>query len=519
MKPLLYITVLILFLSACSANRNFSSTVEDDIYYVPGKKALVVKEVEELTGQEITLNDEKILAEKPSRYAGSSTPPAAFSRSQSSVVNTRSGQLEQINLADMTEQAQEIFANNDAVETTLYENAGYWIGGYRGSENELSEIQRIINLYPQGFGYFNSNGQNIAIELSFDPDWNVYTDNGRYWWFPSNTNINLYSSLLFGTYPKYIWTVAWDNPRFDSWAFNNSFNSGFNIGFNTGWYGSSGWGFNIGWNTGWYNPCYNNWYGWNHPWYGGYYPGCGNGYWHHPHWGHDYWGDGNWGNGNYPNWGPPSANRPPLAGHRPGNGGGVSGIRPGNPSRPSQSFRPGSSTRPSGITRPNTTTRPNTGSSIRPGSATTRPGITRPGSNTQQPIRPGSGMTRPNVTRPNNNQQQQTRPGSTRPAVRPNSNMTRPATSPTRQPATRPSTSNNQYTRPATGNNGNIKNYSRPQNNSRPTYNNNSSTRYNSGSNSMPTRSNSGSSYSPQRNGGNTGGASRTGTVTRPTRR
>ena len=78
---------------------------------------------------------------------------------------------------------------------------------------------RYINMYPEGFANF-SNGQEIALNLSFDSDWNVYTDNGRYWWFPSNTNINLYSSLLFGTYPKYIWTIVWNNPRFDSWAFD-----------------------------------------------------------------------------------------------------------------------------------------------------------------------------------------------------------------------------------------------------------------------------------------------------------
>ena len=271
MKFSLYIAGLAFIIASCSTTRNFSSIMEDDIYYVPGKKALAIQEVENLTGHDIGTEqpvDPTVLAEEISRSAGSSTPPATFSSSNSTKINARSGQLEQVNIQNLTREAEEKLANNEEIDMTLYENTGYWIGGYRGPASDLAEIQRIINMYPEGFANF-SNGQEIALNLSFDSDWNVYTDNGRYWWFPSNTNINLYSSLLFGTYPKYIWTIVWNNPRFDSWAFDATFNNRFNWSLNLGW-GGPGWSIGFGWNSGWYDPWYGGWYDpWYHPWYGG----------------------------------------------------------------------------------------------------------------------------------------------------------------------------------------------------------------------------------------------------------
>ena len=239
MKFSLYIAGLAFIIVSCSTTRNFSSIMEDDIYYVPGKKALAIREVENLTGHDIGTEqpvDPTVLAGEISRSAGSSTPPATFSSSNNTKINARSGQLEQVNIQSLTREAEEKLANNEEIDMTLYENTGYWIGGYRGPASDLAEIQRIINMYPEGFANF-SNGQEIALNLSFDSDWNVYTDNGRYWWFPSNTNINLYSSLLFGTYPKYIWTIVWNNPRFDSWAFDATFNNRFNWSLNLGWGG------------------------------------------------------------------------------------------------------------------------------------------------------------------------------------------------------------------------------------------------------------------------------------------
>ncbi len=492
MKPYLYIIIFAFLAISCSTSRLM--TMEDDIYYIPGEKALVVKEIENTTGKEISpLTHPGLYSGSTQHLTSNATPPATFSQNKQQAINTRSGQVETADMAQLTTQAEELLTRNEEVNETLYKNTGYWMGGFKGNESDLPEIQRIINLYPQGFAFVNSNGFDIAMNLSFDPDWNVYTDNGRYWWFPSNSNIQLYSSLLFGTYPQYIWTVIWDNPRFDIWSFNNNFNWGINLGWR-----NSYWNLGFGWNPGWYNPWYDPWYGnWYNPWYG---PG-----WYHPHW-HHHWHHSHWG---HPGWGGSPVIRPnrpgiavrPNSPQRPGTGNNIIGVRPGN------SVRPGvSGTRPGTITRPgnNATVRP--GTTTRPGS-TTRPGTaTRPGANT----RPGTTIRPGNSSRPGS----VTRPGTIN---RPNS-VTRPGTTPTRPGSiTRPGT----ITRPATKNttNGNTKTYSRPQNNYRPIYNTNSSPRYNSGNhypgnnrsgsiNSSPGRSSGGGSQAaPVRN--NRGGSRR----------
>lgn len=534
MKYLIYIiTALSLGIMSCSSARTFTNSVEDDIYYVPGRKPLVVKEVENITGEKIDMGPsvQAIAAEPGSASTGSRTAP---------VINARKGTVENVNTGELLNEAQQRLATEGTINETIYENTGYWIGGYKGSENDLEEISRIINMYPEGFGYI-SNGQDIAMNLSFDPDWNVYTDNGRYWWFPSSSNINLYSSLLFGTYPKYIWTVVWNNPGYDSWAFNSGFNSGFSIGFNSGW---NGFGFGFGWNSGFYNPWYNNWYGggWYDPWWGGYRPGWGYYPNWHNHW-HDHgWHNGHWGGGHYPNWGPPSyrpdrpnSNQRPnhggIVGNRPNNGGiiGNGTVRPGSTTRPGSSnsgssIRPGSTTtsrpdysitRPGSVTRPGSTgttttrpgsigtTRPGSTTTTRPGSTTTYPNVTRPGStSTTRPgstttTRPGSTTTYPNVTRPGSTST--TRPGST--------TTTRPGSTSSTRPG---SVSPNQYTRPQS--NSNIKTYTRPQSNTRPTYNNNSSSRY-SGSSSSYSGSNS--SYSGSSRSSYSGSSSSSGSSTR----
>lgn len=507
MKSLFYIAGIGLVATACTTTRNLSGTMEDDIYYIPGQKALVVQEVEDLTGQSPVHRQETAVyneAEETSSFAGSTTPPATFKRTP--VVNARTGQPDQLSMQEINAQAQQVLAQNQEVNHVLYENTGYWIGGYKGNTSDFSEIQRIINMYPEGFAFFNTNGQDIAMNLSFDPDWNVFTDNGRYWWFPSSSNIDLYSSLLFGNYPKYIWTVVWDNPRFDSWAFDATFNRGFNLGLNIG-LGQPGWSFGLGWNSGWYRPWYSPYYGfydpWYDPWWGGYYPGWGYPHWHHPHWNHPHW------NRPHPGWGPGPSYRPGTA-LRPNNGSGITGVRPGNALRPnsSSSIRPGSTTTGSSM-RPGTTVRPNTGVS-RPNSGVNRPnsGVTRPGnSNATRPMtRPGNNTT----TRPNSGV---SRPGTVRPVT--------PSTS--RPQYTRPTPSTRQYTRPSTRTNSSgspVKNYSRPQNNYRPTYNNNSSSRYNPGMSRPTSTPRSNSSYSPSRSSGS---VSRPSTPvqrpTRPTRR
>ena len=84
MKFSLYIAGLAFIIASCSTTRNFSSIMEDDIYYVPGKKALAIQEVENLTGHDIGTEqpvDPTVFAEEISRSPGCSTPPATLSSS------------------------------------------------------------------------------------------------------------------------------------------------------------------------------------------------------------------------------------------------------------------------------------------------------------------------------------------------------------------------------------------------------------------------------------------------------
>ncbi|WP_301911416.1 hypothetical protein [Odoribacter laneus] len=478
MKIIFYIILVstILF-SSCSSTRSLNSTIEDDIYFVPGSKPLMMQEVENITGQNIPLSS-----------GNRQHAPASgnFTTENSAVIiNRQQGTTEEITTGSLTSRAQQRLAESEEVNEVLYENTGYWIGGFKGSDSDLREAARIIARYPDGFGYI-ANGEEIALNLSFSPDWNVYTDNGRYWWFPSYTNVKLYSSLLFGTYPQYIWTVVWDNPSYDVIAFDSQFNFGLNIGW-----GSPGWSFGLGWNSGFYRPWYNGWYnpywsGWYDPWWG-YYPGWGHPHWHHPP---------HWGGGNHPGWNPP-AQRPGNL--RPNYGGGSIGLRPNH--RPGTSTRPNVTGRPNtSINRPNVTTRPE-GIQNRPNYSTSRP-------STGVNVRPSTGTsTRPSVT---------TRPGTTRPTnniSRPTNKYTRPGNSSTgTNRYTRPSNSStgtNRYTRPNVRPNTNnsinrstTRTYNRSYNNYRPSYNSNRSTSPSRSSGSYqrtPTRS---TSVSPSRSTG-----------------
>ncbi|MDR1757039.1 MAG: hypothetical protein LBR65_08835 [Culturomica sp.] len=462
--------------AACAPGQMMSHTVEDDIYYVPGREPLVIREAETTASQ---------LAGLPV-YSNNAGYDAG-----NYVINHSTGNVERVNMDDLTTRALSELESADEINAVVYENSGYWIGGFKGSVQDLREAARIIAQYPEGFGYI-ANGQEIALNLSLDSDWNVYTADGRFWWFPSSSNVEFYTQFIMGTYPRYVWTVAWNDYRYDSWAFNAHF----------GWPGLR---VGVGWNyPGYYDPWYyDSWYGgWGWPYYShGHYSNWYYNHWRHDHWYYDHWRPGHY----YPDYGwhrPPA--RPVHSYNRPG-----TGLRPGTAYRPTRpDTRPGTITRPGTVTRPGSVTRP--GATTRP-SAVTRPGTTtRPAGTMTRPAqtttRPGT-VTRPGTTtRPTPNAM----PGSTTESgttTRPAGTMTRPAQTTTRPgTATRPGTT----TRPSYNNSGS-RSYTPPSrsNNSESSY---SPSRSGSSSRSSGTSSRSGSSGSSSRSGGS-GGSSR------PTRR
>ncbi len=529
MKTLYLFLALVPWFAACAPGQMMSHTMEDDIYYVPGRQPLLLQEAGTAT--------------QPAVQANRNVEQSIYSNDAGSyVINSATGDVEQVGMDELTPRALSELESADEINAVVYENRGYWIGGFKGSVQDMREAARIIAQYPEGFGYI-ANGQEIALDLSLDSDWNVYTVDGRFWWFPSSSNVEFYTQFILGNYPRYVWTVAWNDYRYDSWAFNARF----------GWPGLS---IGFGWN---YHGYYDPWY--YDPWYGGWgWPYYSHGYynhWYHDHWYYDHWRPGHYYPGYYyPDYGwhrPPA--RPIYSYNRPG-----TGLRPGTAYRPSRPntrpgtvTRPGTTTRPGTVTRPGTSTRPGSIQTARPG-ATTRPStVTRPGTTT----RPSGVTTRPATTgRPDAT----TRPGT---VTRPNQSTTRPAGTMTRpaQTTTRPGT----VTRPGTttrpspntlpGGRSGSGTTARPANKpsgtsymsrpaatrpsgttARPSFNNSgrSGNSYtpprsnNSGSSYTPSRSNSsGSSYSPARSGSSSGSSrssgssSRSGSsgASRPTRR
>ncbi|WP_065220034.1 MULTISPECIES: hypothetical protein [Butyricimonas] len=297
MKIALFISALAVIFSACSSSQNFTRAQEDDIYYVPGKRSLFVQEVKKKTGVDI-------VADRTSSSRENTANDKTYPKENDNSVNPKSHAIGMARYATEKQvQKEEERTGQTVSRIAIPEGDGYWLGGFKGSDNDLEECVRIMNRYPEGFAYFG-NGYEIAQNLSFSPDWNVFTLNGRYWWFPTNSNISLYNELIFGNYPKYAWTMIWNDPRFDSFAWSNRVSFGWD---RWGWRGSFGWG--SGWG---YDPFWNNYgyYGFYDPWgwnsWGpnyGYYPG-----WGYPHWGHR----PGWGH-HGPNWGY----------HRPGWGGSI----------------------------------------------------------------------------------------------------------------------------------------------------------------------------------------------------
>lgn len=300
MKIALYISAFAVIFSACSSSQSFTRAQEDDIYYVPGKRSLFVQEVKKKTGVDI-------VTDKNSSSRENTANEKTYAKENDESVNPKSYAIGMARYATEKQvQKEEARTGQPVARIAVPEGDGYWLGGFKGSDSDLEECVRIMNRYPEGFAYFG-NGYEIAQNLSFSSDWNVFTLNGRYWWFPTNSNIALYNQLIFGNYPKYIWTQAWNDPRFDSFAWSNRVAFSWD---NWGWRGSFGWGNSWGWDPYWnygYNGFYDPW-GWNSwgPSYG-YYPGWGHSHWgHRPGWGHH---GPNWGH-HRPDWGGGSINRP-----------------------------------------------------------------------------------------------------------------------------------------------------------------------------------------------------------------
>ena len=157
----------------------------------------------------------------------------------------------------------------ESIDTTFYnEDQGYYLSEFKGSEWDREDAESLRRWYPQGFGFYDNTGYNTAMWLAGDPDWNVYIEGDKVWWTPSWTNFNYYNAYRFSPV-RYGRTFAYNYPYCGS-----SFGFGFGLGY--GFYDDFYWSLNFGWGYPYYSPysyyggCY-PYYGYNHHHHGGYY--------------------------------------------------------------------------------------------------------------------------------------------------------------------------------------------------------------------------------------------------------
>lgn len=275
MKKLYLFLIIVISITSCSIeNFSTSNVYEDDIYYNPSEKPLSVKEIE----KKVAIYTKEVSKEDNKSYE---------SKAQKIIRNDRAKYPDftekEINNLEISSVELRENQKTGALDTIIeVMNKGFWMNGFKGTDSDLKEAMRTIERFHNGFGYYG-NSSEIANNLAYDPDWNVYTRDGKYWWFPTFSNSAFYTSNAFATYPRYNDIVRWNQPAYDSWAFGYQYNH------NYGWYGygrrnyyNNNWGMNPYWDHydnylfGFHNPFY---YGYNNY---GYRYGYGTGHGYYP---------------------------------------------------------------------------------------------------------------------------------------------------------------------------------------------------------------------------------------------
>lgn len=236
--------VPLLIATACSPSYVGTSAFQDDIYYVPGEKSLIDTEMAVYSTEPVRQEPiiEQTTKVKP-------TQKTTFGDDR--------------DFQQIQEQYNEMLTDDSVgpIDTTYYnDEQGYFVGEFNGNDSDLDDIERLREWYPQGFGYYDNSGYNLAMWLAGDSDWNVYVEGDKVWWTPSWTNFNNYNSYRFSPI-RYGRQFAYNYPYYGS-----SFGFGFGIGagfYNDFYYGNSfGYGFGY--------PYYNNYsnYAYGYPYYG-----------------------------------------------------------------------------------------------------------------------------------------------------------------------------------------------------------------------------------------------------------
>jgi len=256
--------LIALVISSCGTEKFTTSNVyEDDIYYNSSLKPLSVKEMERKVPANIA--QKQLKEEQNKDYI--STAKKVIKDDRYKYPDITQQELEDLKIKSVTLSRNAETGLTDTIIEIM--NKGFWINGFKGTQSDLDDALRTIERFPLGFGYFG-NGDQIGQNLAYDSDWNVYTRDGKYWWFPTFSNINFYTNTTIGTYPRYNEIVMWNNPSYDYWDFDYHYNT------SAGWsrynhyrpFSNLYWGYNSFWfNT--YDPYYYGMYPYH---YGSFYP-------------------------------------------------------------------------------------------------------------------------------------------------------------------------------------------------------------------------------------------------------
>ncbi len=236
--------VPLLIATACSPSYVGTSAFQDDIYYVPGEASLIDTEMAVYTTTPV--RQEPIIEQTTKAEP---TTKSTFSDDR--------------DFQQIQEQYNEMLTDDSvgSIDTTYYnDEQGYFIGEFNGTDSELDDIERLREWYPQGFGYYDNSGYNLAMWLAGDSNWNVYVDGDKVWWTPTWTNYNHYNSFRFSP-ARYGRHFAYNDPYYGS-----SFGFGFGFGIGNGFYNDLYWGGSFGMGYP-YNNYYSH-YGYGYPYYG-----------------------------------------------------------------------------------------------------------------------------------------------------------------------------------------------------------------------------------------------------------
>lgn len=221
-----------------------AQSVDDDLYFIPKKKAEKKEEVK----QEVKV----VVPQKQNTTTVYVAPGSTV------VVKDVKGKIRDVDEYNRryTSRDNNFSRENDTlyIEEKPLNERGEWVNGFEGSQDDYEYAMRIVRFRNPRYAIPVSSPLYWDVVYGLPSwDWNVY-DDGFY-------------AYAFPTYTNRLW---WD------WRWNYPY--------------GAGWGFSWGWTSPWY---YNSWYAPGY-WSGGYWGGYWGHHHHHYYPGHG-WGGGHWG--------------------------------------------------------------------------------------------------------------------------------------------------------------------------------------------------------------------------------